>query len=321
MNKRTPPSIRIGVSACLLGKKVRFDAQDEKHPFISEVMAKHVKLVPICPEVELGMGIPRERARLEGSVDSPGMVGIETGHEWTGRMIAYAHKRVRRRNLADICGYVLKTKSPSCGRVHVKLYDTSGRARRAATGLFAAALISHNPLLPVDDERAFDEATKRDSFIVRLFAYRRLRDVLEGRQSRAGLRAFHVAHTSQLQSHSPKHYRMLDELVTSSGAVSARELCDRYAVLFMEALRFKSTVAKSTTVLRRLVRLLRGCLSATETSDIGAAIDAYRTGHAPLLKPLTLIRQSADKYEVAWVSQQVYLNPDPTELILRAGHP
>ncbi len=317
MNKREPLSIHIGVSACLLGRRFRFDARHEKHPFITDVMARHVKLVAICPEVELGMGVPREKVRLEGSVDSPHMIGMETSSDWTRRMVSYARSRVRRRDLANVCGCVLKTKSPSCGKVRVKLYDASGRVRRAATGLFAAALMNHHPLLPVEDERILDDVRTRDNFIVRLFAYRRLRGLLAGRPSRAGLNVFHAAHISLLQSHSPKYCRMLDELVASSGTVSTRKLCDKYAVLFMEALRFKSTPAKSAAVLRCFLRLLRGHLSAAEERDIRWAVDNYRTGDAPLLTPLTLIKHFIDKYKITWAAQQVYLNPHPAELMLR----
>ena len=317
MSKREQHSIHVGVSACLLGRKVRFDARHEKHPFISDVMARHVKLVPVCPEVELGMSVPREKVKLEGAVDAPRMIGMETGCDWTRRMVNYARERVRRRDLAGVCGCILKTKSPSCGIVHVKLYDASGRVRRAATGLFAAALMNHNPLLPVGDELTLDDVTTRDNFIVRLFAYRRLRGFLTGRCTRSGLSVFHAAHTSLLLSHSPKYCRMLDELAGSSGAVSARKLCDRYAVLFMEALRFKSTAAKNAAVLRRFLRLLRGRLSTAEERDIVWAIDAYRTGDAPLLMPLTLIKHSVDKYEIARAAEQVYLNPHPAELMLR----
>ena len=170
-------TLAVGVSSCLLGKRVRFDGGHKHDRYITDVLGKVFTFVPVCPEVETGMGVPRETIDLHGTVETPYLIGNETGADRTTMMNRYAVRRVKQRDLACICGFILKSKSPTCGLEKVRLYGSSGRVSYRATGLFAMALRSRYPSLPLIEERQLHDADTRDNFIARVFAYGRRRQL------------------------------------------------------------------------------------------------------------------------------------------------
>ncbi len=163
--------LAIAVSACLTGRRVRYDGASERCSFVTEVLPLHLDLIPVCPEVELGMTIPREKIRLRGGGETPSLIGEDSGTDWTEAMLLYARERITSAGLATISGYILKSRSPSCGMGDVKLFDESGAWRREGTGLFARTLLDLCPDLPVINEIDLDDAPLRGSFFARAFAY------------------------------------------------------------------------------------------------------------------------------------------------------
>ena len=308
---------KIGISSCLLGKKVRFDAGHKRDRYITDILGELVAFVPVCPEIEVGMGVPREAVRLIGTVESPKMVGNKTGEDWTARMNRYARQRVRKDNLADLSGFILKNRSPSCGMERVKLYLEAGGAERKAVGLFARALMDHFPDLPIEEEGRLTDASLRDNFIVRVFAYHRLQQLFGERFKRGEMVAFHTAHKYLMLAHSPKHYTELGRLVARIKSTPVPEFKQQYQTLFMEGLRFLATVKKNVNVLQHLAGFLRGRASDGDREDVRAAIDDYHHGLVPLIVPITLVRHFVGKYEIEYIRDQVYLNPHPKELMLR----
>ena len=115
MNEGETRTLRVGVSACLLGEPVRYDGRHKRDAFLTDVLGKHVEWVPVCPELEVGMGVPRESVRLEGDVDAPRMVGVRSRIDHTAAMRRFAAERVRQLAALDLQGYVFKKGSPSCG--------------------------------------------------------------------------------------------------------------------------------------------------------------------------------------------------------------
>ncbi|HOZ08481.1 MAG TPA: DUF523 and DUF1722 domain-containing protein, partial [candidate division Zixibacteria bacterium] len=225
--------IKVGISTCLLGQKVRFDAGHKHDRYITDVLGGYFRFVPVCPELEVGMGVPRESVRLEGAPDAPRLVGTRSGADWTERMNRYARERTARPDLADISGYILKKDSPSCGLERVKVYPPSGMAERKGTGLFAAALRQRFPLLPIEEEGRLNDHRLRENFIVRVFAYDRLQTLFRERFSRGRLVAFHTAHKYLLMAHSPKHYAELGRLVAAVSRHSPAAMREQYRRLFM----------------------------------------------------------------------------------------
>ncbi|MEW5924675.1 MAG: DUF523 and DUF1722 domain-containing protein, partial [Candidatus Zixiibacteriota bacterium] len=206
--------IRVGISSCLLGFKVRFDSGHKHDRYITDILGPYFKFVPVCPEVEVGMPTPREAVRLVGDVDAPKMVGNKTGTDWTERMNKYAAARVKKLEKENLSGYILKKDSPSCGLFRVKIYSEH-MAERSGRGLYATALVQQFPLMPVEEEGRLNDPVLRDNFIVRVFAYHRLQQLFAGRAGRQAIVEFHTAHKYLLMAHSPKLYKQLGQLVAA----------------------------------------------------------------------------------------------------------
>ena len=230
------PGLRVGVSACLLGEKTRYDGEGRQDHWITDTLAGQVTLVSVCPEVEVGMGVPRETVRLDGDPKAPRMVATESGVDWTVRMNRYAKKRVRELSADDLCGYIFKAKSPSCGVARVKILDHRGRVRRIGRGLFAAAFARHFPLVPVEDEGRLQDPRLRENFLVRIFAWRRLQQVFAGRWRRRDLVAFHGREEDLLVAHNPRSWHELDQLVVGIADHTPAVFRDRYREIFMAGL-------------------------------------------------------------------------------------
>lgn len=175
-----PKPIRIGISACLLGEKVRFDGGHKRDPLLAETLGRHVEWVGVCPEVEMGLGVPRETLCLVRMRGAARLVMPETGQDHTARMRRWAAVRVEQLAGLDLCGFALKKDSPSCGLKRVKVYGRDGVPHKTGRGLFAAALLGRFPDLPVEDEGRLHDPRIRDNFIERVLAYRK--------QSRRGLK-------------------------------------------------------------------------------------------------------------------------------------
>jgi len=309
--------INIGVSSCLLGAKVRFDGGHKHDRYITDILGPYFQFVPICPELEVGMGVPREAVRLEGDPENPRMVGNRSGEDWTERMNRYSERRVARRDVAGLCGYILKKDSPSCGMERVKLYLTADNVQRKAVGLYAKALLEHRPHLPIEEEGRLNDPRLRDNFIVRVFAYHRLQRLYRARFSREAVIRFHTAHKYLLLAHSPKHYTEMGRLVATIKAHQPEDFRDAYQGLFMEGLAVLSTPKKNVNVLLHILGFLKKLVTAEEKKDLLSTVEDYHRGIVPLIVPITLIRHYVNKLEVAYVRDQVYLNPHPKELMLR----
>ena len=314
---RSGPRLRIGVSSCLLGREVRFDGGHTRNAFLCEQLEPFVEWVPVCPEVEVGMGIPRPALRLERGRDGPRLVEIKSRDDHTRAMQRWSRRRLAELGELDLSGYVLKKDSPSCGMQRVKVYDANRVPARDGRGIFAAALLEAFPDLPVEEEGRLNDPRLRENFIERLFAYRRLRELLAGRFARRALVEFHTAHKLQLLAHSPEQYRALGRLVAGAKRIAPAELRRRYRAGFMSALARLATPGRNTNVLQHMAGYVRDGLDAASRAELADLIDAYRRGRVPLVVPLTLLRHHVRRQQVEYLLDQVYLDPHPQELMLR----
>jgi uncharacterized protein YbbK (DUF523 family)/uncharacterized protein YbgA (DUF1722 family) len=296
---------------------VRFDAGHKRDFFLTEQLADFVEWVSVCPEVEAGMGVPRPALRLVRRDGELRLLEVASGKDHTRRMERHAAARIKELRALDLCGYVLKSRSPSCGRRGVKVYSEGARARRQGTGIYARALIDAYPNLPIEDEGRLSDAKLRSNFIERVFAYRRLRQLFAGRWSNRELVAFHAAHELQLIAHSPAGYRELLELVSALKQTSRTTFRQRYEGLFMGALAKPASRGRNAKVMRRAERQLGKRLDAASGAELGEQIDRYRKGLAPIALPLTLLRKHARRLDVDDLNTQVFLDPDPIDWMLR----
>ncbi|BDG05322.1 YbgA family protein [Anaeromyxobacter oryzae] len=309
--------LRVGVSACLLGHKVRYDGQHKRDAFLVDVLGPFVDWVPVCPELEVGMGVPREPIHLVGRTAAPRLVGERSGTDHTEAMRRYAERRVAALAGEDLSGYVTKKDSPSCGLERVRVHpEKGGPPRRDGVGAFAAVLRARLPLLPVEEEGRLNDPALRESFIERVFAYDRWKRAVAGGMRRGDLVAFHTAHKLTLMAHSPAAYRALGALVGGLGKGSIRAV-EAYGAAFMEALRVPATRGRHANVLQHMLGYFREVLPAPERKELEETVTDYARGLVPLVVPLTLFRHHVRKHGVAYLAGQRYLDPDPKELMLR----
>jgi uncharacterized protein YbgA (DUF1722 family)/uncharacterized protein YbbK (DUF523 family) len=311
--------LRLGISACLLGQPVRFDGGHQQDRFITDTLGKYVEFVPVCPEVECGLGVPREAMRLVGDPQAPSLMTIRTRVDLTDRMVNWARKRVQELEQENLCGFIFKSKSPSSGMARVKVYpeQAPGSPVTRGVGMFARVFMEHFPLLPVEDEGRLHDPVLRENFIARLFVMQRWRDLLAANPNLGALVAFHTRHKLLILSHSPGHYRELGRLVARASRLPIQELYDHYQSQLMDALRLKATPSKNTNVLYHLMGYFKKDLSADEKQELLEIIDYYRQGFVPLLVPVTLINHYVRKYNQPYLKEQFYLHPHPVELQLR----
>ena len=314
MDLREP--IPIGISSCLLGVPVRYDGGHKHDAFLTGTLGRWVRWISVCPEVEAGMGVPRETVRLVSSAGGVRMVGTESGTDWTAAMRAYAERRVRELSGDELYGYVLKKNSPSCGMEGVKVYG-EGRPTRTGRGLFAEALLQHYPNLPVEEEGSLSDPAVRDNFVERVFAYRRLRRLFAGRWRAGDLVAFHTAHKLQVMAHAPAAYRALGALVARTKSMGRSELRERYERELMRALAVIADRRGNTNVLLHIAGYFKKLLGPEDKRALQDLITEYRRGWVPLVVPLTLIRHYVRVHRVAYIAGQTYLEPHPKELMLR----
>jgi uncharacterized protein YbgA (DUF1722 family)/uncharacterized protein YbbK (DUF523 family) len=308
--------IRIGVSSCLLGCKVRFDGGHKRDDFLVDTFGSWVEWVPVCPEVEVGMGTPRESIRLVRADGEVRLIAPKSAKDWTAPMRAWAAHRVADLAGEELCGYVLKKDSPSCGMERVRVYG-AGMPVKSGRGVFAEALLARFPNLPVEEEGRLCDPRLRDNFVERVFAYHRLKRFFGGRWTVGGLVAFHTAHKLQLMAHAPAAYAALGRLVAGAKAAPRDAIRGAYQDGFMAGLTSIATAKRNTNVLHHILGYFKTSLDAAARAELLGLVEDYRTGLVPLVVPVTLIRHYVRLLDVAYLAGQTYLEPHPKELMLR----
>jgi uncharacterized protein YbgA (DUF1722 family)/uncharacterized protein YbbK (DUF523 family) len=311
------PPLRLGVSSCLLGNEVRFDGGHKRDRFVTGLLGDFVEWMPVCPEVEVGMGVPRPALRLVRAGNDIRMVEIQSGRDHTRRMRGYAARSVRALRGLDLCGYVLKKDSPSCGMTRVKVYRQKGVAKRDGKGIYASVLMEAYPNLPVEDEGRLNDPRLRENFIERVFAYRRLRRLFRGRWTSGQVVAFHTAHKLQLMAHSPAAYGELGRLVAALKRTPRAAFRGRYESGFMAALANLASRGRNANVLQHAAGHLKKKLDPASRRELAELIHDYRKGLVPLVVPVTLIGHHVRRHEVDYLNGQLFLQPHPKELMLR----
>jgi uncharacterized protein YbgA (DUF1722 family)/uncharacterized protein YbbK (DUF523 family) len=320
--RRDDPSIdrrpiRIGISSCLLGEPVRFDGGHKRDSFLTGTFASFVEWVPICPEVECGLGTPRESMRLVRVDAGVRLRTVKTGADLSERMDTFAGRRVAQLEAVDLSGYVLKKDSPSCGLERVKVFNGHGVPTKSGRGVFATRLVDAFPDLPVEEEGRLAAPRLRENFVERVFAYWRLRGLFAGNRTLGALLRFHTAHKLILMAHSPDAYRQLGRLVAGASTLSKKDIVRRYSPAFMAALRTNATPQRHTNVLQHMAGYFKDRLDPESKAEVAGAIEDYRRGLVPLIVPVTLLRHHVRAHNVEYLAGQLYLDPHPKELMLR----
>jgi uncharacterized protein YbgA (DUF1722 family)/uncharacterized protein YbbK (DUF523 family) len=317
MSERDAPPLRLGISSCLLGEQVRYDGGHKRDAYLVGTLGPHIEWVPVCPEVEMGLGTPRDTLRLVRIGKEARMIMPKTGADHTQRMRSFSKQRVRELAGQDLCGYILKKGSPSCGMERVRVFEAHGVPAKSGRGLFAQALLERFPDLPVEEEGRLADPRLRENFIERVFAYHRLRSLFAGKWKLGDLVRFHTAHKLLLMAHSPRMDGDLGRLVANAHTVPRPALSARYGTGFMGALRVIATPSRHANVLRHMTGYFRDQLDGDSRRELLVLIADYQRGLVPLIVPLTLIRHYVRGFRIAYLEGQVYLDPHPKELMLR----
>ena len=309
--------IKVGVSSCLLGNKVRYDGGHKHDRYITDILGRYFDFLPVCPEVECGLSIPRETMHLAGEIENPRLVTTKTGIDHTSRMIDFCKRRVKELEKENLCAFIFKKDSPSSGLYRVKVFGKAGQSQKKGRGMFAAALVDNFPLLPVEEEGRLHDAPLRENFIEKVFCYKRWQDFLNSAPDYKKLIDFHARHKLQLMAHSPKHLSQMGKLVAAGKKVPKQELLDNYQASLLEAMDLKATVKKNVNVLYHIMGYFKKLISADEKAEMIRLIENYHGQTVPLVVPLTLVNHFIRKYDIGYLENQHYLEPHPAELMLR----
>jgi uncharacterized protein YbgA (DUF1722 family)/uncharacterized protein YbbK (DUF523 family) len=309
--------LRLGVSSCLLGEEVRFDGGHCRNRFVVDTLGLWFEWVPVCPEMEIGMGTPRPTIRLIADGDDVKLVAPKTGEDFTKRMGAYSRKRVRELAKFGLDGYIFKKGSPSCGIERLPVFGDKGVLRRNGVGVYTDVLKRAWPSLPVEDEGRLNDAGLRENFIERAFCRNRWRTLKHRGLTRRRLVAFHTAHKFLLQAHNEAAFRRLGKLVASAGSIRDGDLFASYEEGLDKVMSTRATKKKHVNVLQHSLGFFKRVLDSGEKREIISAIEDYGAGMLPLVVPLALLRYNIRKHNIDYLIGQLYFDPHPKELMLR----
>ncbi|MDE1165050.1 MAG: DUF523 and DUF1722 domain-containing protein [Pseudomonas sp.] len=308
---------KIAISACLMGVEVRFNGGHKESRLCSHALAEHFDFIPVCPEVAIGMGIPREPIRLVGDPARPQAVGSVNPDLNVTQLLA-DYGRSMATQLDDISGYIFMHKSPSCGLERVKVYRDNGAPQKdGGRGIYAQAFCAQYPDLPVEEDGRLCDAVLRENFLVRVYAYSDYQALCAQGLTRRGLMEFHSRYKYQLMANNPLQYKVLGKLLGSMGRSDANDVGPAYFSQLMAALKRCATRGTHTNVLLHLSGYLKQAISTDDKQEVQQLITQYREGIVPLVVPLTLLKHLFRLHPDPYVSQQVYLQPHPENLSLR----
>ena len=309
--------IRLGVSSCLLGQEVRFDGGHKHDRYLTGILGRWVQWVPVCPELEIGLGVPRPTIRLESSGDGVRLVEPVAGTDLTEPMRRFSEAKVAELRRDDLDGYVLKKGSPSCGMERVRVYGAGGVPSRGGTGEYARILMERWPELPVEEEGRLNDPRLRENFVERIFCRNRWRTLRRTGLTRRRLIEFHTAHKLLLRSHNEAGYQRLGRLVAQAGRIPDDDLFEGYGAEFAGTLAWKTTTKRHANVLYHVLGYLKQVLTPGEKQEMVRLIEDYRAEMVPLIVPITLLRHHVHRHQVHYMLGQLYLEPHPKELMLR----
>jgi len=316
MTHSPDPIIRIGISSCLLGEKVRYDGGHKLDTYLTKTLGRFFEWVSVCPEAETGFGTPREAMHLERIGGKLGLWTVRSRMDLTARMKAYAAARVETLYGENLSGYILKSNSPSCGLTGVRVHEAGTGPARTGRGLFADALLARFPCLPVEEDDRLCDLRIRENWIQRVFAYYRLNRLWESRWTLRKLEAFQAEHKLMLLSHSPQGVRKLGHLVAQAKYIPRQMLKREYESHFMRILSIRATPGRHANVLQHAAGYLKELLDAESRRELHHHIEDYRRGNVPRVVPLALIRHYLGRFDVPYLAGQAYLHPYPRELAL-----
>ncbi|MTI63410.1 DUF523 and DUF1722 domain-containing protein [Methylophaga sp.] len=309
--------IKVGISSCLLGEAVRYDGSHKHLRLATDSLSRYFEFVPECPEMGIGMGVPRKPIRLVGNVDNPRAVAVnDESQDFTQALTAFGHSKADEHD--DLSGYIFMKNSPSCGVFRVKVYQDNGYpSQLPGRGLYAQAFIDKHPLLPVEESGRLCDPILRENFITRVFAYANWQALQKEGLTAKRILDFHARYKYCLMAHSPKKYAELGRMLADAGNHDPEALGARYFAELMATLCKLASRKTHTNVMMHLQGYLKKKISSREKAELGKIIEQYRTAQVPLIVPMTLLKHHFNNHPDPYINRQAYLQPYPDDLSLR----
>jgi len=309
--------MKIAISACLLGEKIRFDGGHKHEHFITDELGQFAEFVSFCPE-HLAFGTPRPSIRLIRNNDQIHVESNKDQYDLTERLITTSHEELAKISGEPLCGIIFKSKSPSCGLKSAKIYLENGFCEGKEDGIFATMCRERYPLLPMEEEGRLQDAWLRENFVMQLFAYNRYEQFKASRPASGDLVRFHTIHKFLLQAKDEKLYRELGNIVANRNEISLETRLAMYELGFKTAISAKSSIKKTRNVLEHLAGFFKNELTKSEKKVLHTHIDDFADKIIPLIVPLSTIALYAQKYDNRYLLEQTFLNPYPKSLALRS---
>ncbi|RUO31678.1 hypothetical protein CWE12_01390 [Aliidiomarina sedimenti] len=308
--------IKVGISSCLVGEKVRYDGGHKRSDFCDVELRRHLQLVPYCPEVGIGLGVPRPTIRLQGDSHAPDAVIVKTAESVTERLADFASNRERQ--FEQLSGYILCAKSPSCGMERVRVYkEGSNENTRDGMGIFARRVQQMFPAMPLEEDGRLNDPLLRENFILRVYVYSAWQQ-LPRPLTASVLQGFHAQQKFTLLAHNQPVYRELGRKLAEQRSFD-EDFTTWYIETLMDALSKPASRKNHTNVLQHIQGFFSDQMDADERQDLTEVILGYNSGQLPLVAPLTLINHYLRKHPDTYLQEQSYLHPYPDDLKLRYG--
>jgi uncharacterized protein YbgA (DUF1722 family)/uncharacterized protein YbbK (DUF523 family) len=314
MNGEGLEKIKIGISSCLMGEKVRFDSGHKRNAYINGILSNFFEFTTFCPEVAIGLSIPREPIRLVTLDDEVRCVGVKTPDLDVTEDL-YQSADEQRDWHQDLRGYILKKGSPSCGMERVRLYK-GDIPDRIGVGLYAARLMQNFPDLPVEEEGRLEDPVLRENFIQRVYIYSRWHKLMAQSVSMQSLTLFHAQHKYIYMSHDQVLARQLGSWLADNHKTEMTILSQQYLSKMMALLKHSASRKNHVNTLQHIQGYLKNHLDADDKAELTMSISQYREGLLPLIVPITLLRHHFRRHPVSYISDSYYMQPHPAELML-----
>ena len=310
--------MKLGVSACLIGSLCRYDGTSSKDKFIVNTLNEYFEFETYCPEAEV-FGTPRPTIRL---VDIDGQTRVLTTkdkEDLTDVLDESCEKNSNRIKNDELCGFILKASSPTCGMERVKLYqDTNAPSEKKEVGRFAALIKEKYPYLPIEEEGRLKDAWLRENFLMQVFSYKDLHEFIEQNPSFKQLVDFHTRYKYLIYSKSNDGYKKLGNIVANHEKKSIDEVLNEYKIVFLEAINEKGNVNKTYNVLLHIIGYFKKLITKEEKKEILDSIEEYKEKLIPLIAVIKVIKLYAKRFQIEYLLSQRFLNPYPKELGLRS---
>ena len=310
--------IEIGVSSCLLGEEVRYDGGHKRNVYITDTLTRYFDFKAICPEMAIGLGVPRPTIRLVAKDSGIRVVGVnDASIDVTDKLRSFSQDATAK--LQTISGFILKKDSPSCGMERVRVYNSNEMPEKRGRGIFADTLMKAWPNLPVEEEGRLMDPVLRENFIERVFIYYRWQQLLSSGLTSNKLVEFHTQHKFNVLAHDETTYRQLGRMVAELDKDNLQAIANNYADLLMTGLKKPATRKRHTNVLMHVMGFFKSQLSDDDKQEMLELLDAYRLGQVPLIVPITMMKHHLRRFPHPYIEQQYYMNPYPEDLMLRNG--